>query len=309
MQPALDIQGLTKRYGDRAVVDDVTLTVAPGSVVCLLGRNGAGKTTTVECAEGFRRPDAGFVRVFGRDPVRQRSEVVGRIGVMLQEGGAYQAATPREMLSLYAALYDHPRPVDEALDLVDLAERAGSRFRTLSGGEKQRLNLALALIGRPDLYFLDEPTAGMDPAARRRTWAVIEALRDEGAAVLLTTHFIDEAQHLADRVAVMARGRLLADDTPDAIRGEGAGLVVTSPAEVDVAALTLAMGAPVTRQSGDRYVVAAGSDRIADVSAWFAAHGLDLAGVTVARPTLEEAYLALTDEPLVGDPAGHEPGR
>ena len=219
MQPAIQVKGLVKRYGDRAVVDGISFSVASGSVLCLLGRNGAGKTTTIECLEGFRQPDGGAVRVLGCDVSRDRAAVAERVGVMLQDGGAYQAATPREMLRLYADLYPRALAVDEALATVDLAERADSRFRTLSGGEKQRGNLALALIGRPDVLFLDEPTAGMDPAARRRTWRVLEGLRDGGAAILLTTHAMDEAERLADMVAVIDRGRLLALDTPAAIAG------------------------------------------------------------------------------------------
>ena len=219
MQPAIHVEGLVKRYGGRTVVDGLSLEVAHGTVLCLLGRNGAGKTTTIECLEGFRRPDAGTVRVLGHDPVLETTAVADRIGVMLQEGGAYQAASPREMLRLYAQLYPRALPVDEVLASVDLAERADSRFRSLSGGEKQRVNLALALIGRPDVLFLDEPTAGMDPAARRRTWHVLEGLRDSGAAILLTTHAMDEAERLADTVAVIDHGRTLALDSPAAVAG------------------------------------------------------------------------------------------
>ena len=221
MQPAIAVEGLSKRYGDRTVVDGVSFDVAAGTVLCLLGRNGAGKTTTIECLEGFRRPDGGRVRVLGRDPAGERGTIADRVGVMLQEGGAYQAATPREMLGLYAALYPNPLPVDEVLATVEMHERADSRYRTLSGGEKQRVNLALALIGRPEVLFLDEPTAGMDPAARRRTWRVLEGLRDAGAAILLTTHALDEAARLADVVAVIDRGRLLALDSPAALAGDG----------------------------------------------------------------------------------------
>ena len=219
MQPAIRVEGLVKRYGERTVVDGISFEVAPGSVMCLLGRNGAGKTTTIECLEGFRRPDAGTVRVLGADLSRDRDAIAERIGVMLQEGGAYQAASPREMLRLYADLYPRALPVDEVLATVDLTERADSRFRWLSGGEKQRVNLALALIGQPEVLFLDEPTSGMDPAARRRTWQVLEGLRDGGAAILLTTHAMDESERLAATVDVIDRGRMLALDTPAAVAG------------------------------------------------------------------------------------------
>lgn len=297
MHPPVAVQGLTKRYAGRTVVDEVTFSVEAGSVLCVLGRNGAGKTTTIECVEGFRRPDAGTVRVFGVDPVAQRDAVVSRMGVMLQEGGAYQAATPVEMLRLYAQLYQHPRTVDEVLALVDLQARAGSRIRTLSGGEKQRLNLALALIGRPDLYFLDEPTAGMDPAARRRTWALVESLRDEGAAVVLTTHLIEEAERLADHVAIMADGRILTLDTPAGITGAGHGLLVTTPAAVEAETLTRGLGRTATHRSAGQFLVDGGAEDIAHVTAWFAAQGLALDGVTAARPSLEDTFLALTGQP------------
>ena len=221
MPPAIAVEGLAKRYGPRTVVRGVSFEVALGEVVCLLGRNGAGKTTTVECIEGFRVPDGGTVRILGADPRRERQHVAHRVGVMLQEGGAYQAATPREMLGLYSGLFPRARPIGEVLTLTELTPRADDRFRTLSGGEKQRVNLALAIIGLPDVLFLDEPTAGMDPAARRRTWELIERLRSDGAAVLLTTHALDEADRVADRVGVLDDGRLLALDTPESLRGRG----------------------------------------------------------------------------------------
>ena len=278
-------------------MDEVSFEVSEGSVVCLLGRNGAGKTTTVECAEGFRQPDAGSVRVFGADPRTQRDLVVGRIGVMLQEGGGYQAATAREMLRLYAALYTRPRDVEEVLALVDLEQRAEDRFRTLSGGEKQRLNLALALISRADLYFLDEPTAGMDAAARRRTWDVVASLRAEGAAIVLSTHFIDEAERLADRVAILAAGRLVAFDTVASVAGSGGGLTVTTPAPINTAELSAAVGAHVAPAGQCRYAVEAGADHIAAVTQWFAERDLPLEGVNITRGSLEEAFLRLTGEP------------
>jgi ABC-2 type transport system ATP-binding protein len=293
---AIEIDGLTKRYGGRAVVQDLTLSVGAGQVLALLGRNGAGKTTTVECATGFRSPDAGTVRVLGADPVRQRAAVTPKLGVMLQEGGAYQAATPREMLELYAALYPTPRGVDEMLELVDLAARASDRFRTLSGGEKQRVNLALALIGQPQVVFLDEPTAGMDPAARRRTWDVITQLRADGAAVLLTTHYLEEAERLADAVAIIEDGRLLAHDTPRTLVSDGGAIVVTCVDPVDVDALQAEIGAPARQDGADRYVIAAGADRVADVTAWFAAQGLTVAAVTTQQRTLEDVYLSLTGQ-------------
>ena len=219
MGPVVEVADLHKRYGARDVLAGVSFSVPAGSIYCLLGRNGAGKTTTVECIEGFRSPDRGDIRVLGQDPVADRAAVTPRIGVMLQEGGAYQAASPREMLRLYARLYPRARSVDDVLAVTDLQDRADARFRTLSGGEKQRVNLALAIIGSPDVLFLDEPTAGMDPAARRATWGTITRLRADGAGVLLTTHNLDEAARLADTVGVLHDGRIVAEDTPAGLVG------------------------------------------------------------------------------------------
>jgi ABC-2 type transport system ATP-binding protein len=294
--PGIVVRGLVKIYGERRVVDEVSFEVPRGSVLALLGVNGAGKTTTVECIEGFRDPDAGEVRVLGLDPRRDRDEVVARMGVMLQEGGAYQSATPQEMLALYARFYSRPRPVGELLELVGLEQVASARYRSLSGGERQRLNLALALVGRPEVVILDEPTAGMDPQARRAAWEHIRVLRDEGAAVLLTTHFMEEAERLADTVAVIDHGRLLALDTPAALVASSAPnrLLVTTPAAVDPAALAAAVGAPVTVEGAGRLTVAAGADAIPVVSAWFAEHGLPLTGVSAAGGGLEDVFLRLT---------------
>ena len=294
MQPAIEVDGLTKRYGEQTVVDGVTFDVGPGTVLCLLGRNGAGKTTTVECIEGFRTADSGRVRVLGHDPVAQRASVIARMGVMLQDGGAYQAATPREMLRLYARLFPRTRPLDEVLEVVSLHDRADRRFRTLSGGEKQRVNLALALIGRPDVLFLDEPTAGMDPGARRSTWDVLESLRAEGVAVLLTTHFMDEAQRLADVVAIIHQGRLLAVDRLDALTGPGRGLEVTSPAAVDVEDLAAGLDARVRPLGPGRYLVDVAPERLPEVAAWFADRQVPLTGVNQAGASLEDVFLELT---------------
>ncbi|MGH8902651.1 MAG: ABC transporter ATP-binding protein [Egibacteraceae bacterium] len=290
------MRDLVKRYGERRVVDGVSFEVGPGSVLALLGVNGAGKTTTVECIEGFRRPDSGQVRVLGLDPHRDRDAVVARMGVMLQEGGVYQAATPREMLTLYARFYPRPRQVGELLELVGLEQVASVRSRSLSGGERQRLNLALALVGRPEVVILDEPTAGMDPQARRVTWEHVRGLRDEGATVLLTTHFMEEAERLADTVAVIDQGRLLALDAPAALVASSAPnrLLVTTPAAVDPAALAAAVGAPVTVEGAGRLAVEAGPVAIPVVSAWFAAQGLTLTGVSAHGGGLEDVFLRLT---------------
>lgn len=294
MQPAIEVDRLTKRYGTRTVVDDVTFSVAPGSVLCLLGRNGAGKTTTIECIEGFRVADRGAVRILGHDPVAQRAAVIGRMGVMLQEGGAYPSATPREMLGLYARLFPRARPVDEVLSMTGLTDRADARFRTLSGGEKQRSNLALALIGHPEVLFLDEPTAGMDPAVRRSTATLLRRLRDDGAAILLTTHALHEAEQLADAVAIIDGGRILALDTPAGITGSSEAVEVRCVAAVDLDALSARFGVPVRQVGPDRYQLGVGPQRIPEVTAWFAQQQLPVTGVTQVRRSLEDAFLELT---------------
>jgi len=290
------VRRLVKTYGAQRVVDDVSFAVPSGQVCALLGPNGAGKTTTVECIEGFRHANQGEVRVLGLDPWRDRAALVPRLGVMLQEGGAYQAASPLELLRLYANFYAAPAAVDELLDRVGLAAVRRQRYRTLSGGQKQRLNLALALVGRPDVVVLDEPTAGMDPQARLATWDLIRGLRDRGTTVLLTTHFMDEAERLADLVAVLDHGRLLALDSPAALVASGSPdrVLVTTTAAVDPRALATAVGAAVRPDGSGRYLVDAGPQAIAAISAWFAGEGLPLTGISAGEGGLEEVFLRLT---------------
>jgi ABC-2 type transport system ATP-binding protein len=208
--PAVQVDGLVKRYGGVTAVDDLSFSVRRGEVFALLGPNGAGKTTTIEVLEGYRRPTAGHVSVLGFDPVRQGRLLKPHIGVMLQEAGLYLTITPREAVALWSRFYPQSRRPDELLSLVGLQDSAGVRFRRLSGGQKRRLALALALVGCPDLVFLDEPTAGLDPEARRGTWDMIRALRAEGTTVLLATHYLDEAERLADRVGIMRGGTMAA---------------------------------------------------------------------------------------------------
>ena len=310
---AVEVIDLVRRYGPVAAVDGVSLDVRAGEVVALLGPNGAGKTSTVECVAGFSRPDGGTVRVLGRDPVGQRAAVVPHLGVMLQEGGAWQAATPRELVRLYARLFPSARPTDEVLADVGLLEVAERRYRVLSGGEKQRVNLALALVGRPRVLLLDEPTAGMDPGARQTCWALLRRLRDDGAAILLTTHAMDEAERLADRVVLVAGGRVAAQGAPNELVARlhpADRLVVTSPATVDADGLarelSRALAADVAVDGAGRWIVAAGPQRIADVGAWFAARGLPLSSVGVDAG-LEDVVLALTrDEEARLTPGGGE---
>src|SRR3954454_3608516 len=219
-EDAVRVRGLRKAYGERTALDGVDLTVARGEVLGLLGPNGAGKTTRVEILEGHRRSDAGCVSVLGHDPAKRERRFRERIGIVLQETGLDPAINVREAVQLYSAAYRHPRDADEVLELVGLKGRETARAKDLSGGQRRRLDLALGLAGDPELVFLDEPTTGFDPAARRQSWELIAGLRELGKTILLTTHYMDEAQHLADRIVVLARGRVLADAQPQTLGGE-----------------------------------------------------------------------------------------
>ena len=211
---AVDIDGLVMAYGDKVAVDGLSLQVARGSITAVLGPNGAGKTTTLETCEGYRRPQAGTVRVLGLDPHRQRRELLPRMGVMLQAGGAWSGVRAMEMLDHIAALHAHPLDTGMLHDRLGLADCGRTPYRRLSGGQQQRLGLAMALVGRPELVFVDEPTAGMDPQARRTTWELLEEIRADGVTVVLTTHHMDEAEHLADQIHIIDHGRLIASGSP-----------------------------------------------------------------------------------------------
>ena len=297
---AVVIDGLVLTYGATRAVDGLDLRVPAGTVTAVLGPNGAGKTSTLECCEGFRRPDAGTVRVLGRDPVRDRRWLSARVGVTLQSGGAWGAVRADELLGYVARLYRHP------LDVAALSERLGlgscgrTPFRRLSGGQQQRLSLAAAVVGRPELVFLDEPTAGLDPAARHAVWDLVADLRSAGATVVLSTHLMAEAERLADLVAVVDGGRVVAVDSPAALARAGAedSIRFTGPPGLPVASLAAALpeGAAVTEPGPGRYVVAgtvtAGS--LATVTAWCAAHGVLPGELSVERATLEDVFLSLT---------------
>ena len=296
-------QDLVVRYGDVQAVDGLSLSVAAGEVVALLGPNGAGKTSTVECLEGYRRPAGGRVRVLGLDPRADRRTVVPRIGVMLQRGGIYPMLGPRQALRLFARYYDDPEDPDALLTRVALDNVATTPWRHLSGGEQQRLSLALALVGRPDVVFLDEPTAGVDPEGRLEIRAVVTGLRDRGVAVLLTTHELDEAERLADRVIIMHRGRAVASGTPAELSaGADGGAVVRfgAPAGLDAAALSSRLGAPVTEEGPGRYRVAAepSPELTAALAGWLAEQHAQLSDLSTGR-SLEEAYLAVVGEEAV----------
>jgi ABC-2 type transport system ATP-binding protein len=297
--PAIDIRGLTKRYGRTVAVAGLDLRIDRGEIFALLGPNGAGKTTTVECCEGFRRPDEGTVRVFGLDPEADGCRLKPRTGLMLQEGGVYPSARPPEVLRLFAAFHRDPADPDTLLDELGLSPARRTRFRELSGGQKQRLKLAIALVGRPELVFLDEPTSGLDPAARRRVWAAVSGLREAGVTVVLTTHLLDEAEALADRVGIIDHGRLVALGTPDELTRD-AGLPevrFTSEPALDVGALSIAIYAKVEEDRPGRYVVhAAGTpELLARLTAWLHAHDVRLGDLQAGRRSLEDVFLRLTD--------------
>jgi ABC-2 type transport system ATP-binding protein len=291
-EPAVQVRGLRKAYGDVQAVDGIDLTVQRGEVLAVLGPNGAGKTTTVEILEGHRRADEGSVRVLGFDPAKRERKFLERIGIVLQEEGIDATITVREAIELYSAAYPRPRDAREVIELVGLAEKADARVQTLSGGQRRRLDMALGIAGDPDLIFLDEPTTGFDPAARRQSWELISSLRSLGKTILLTTHYMDEAQHLADRVVVIARGRVIAEGTPDTLGRDG--VTVVSFKALDGAPLPA--GAETDRGLV-RFRTHTPTRDLAPLLAWAAARELELEGLTVTRPTLEDVYLELTEEP------------
>ena len=300
---AIEVVDLVKHYGEVRAVDGVSLRIETGEVFGLLGPNGAGKTTTVEILEGYRAPDAGEVRVLGLDPVAQGAHLRPRIGVMLQEGGLYPGLRPLELLRLFAAYFDEPVDADELLDTVGLRDAARTLVRRLSGGQRQRLSLALALIGRPEVVFLDEPTAGMDPHARATTWRLVRELADGGVTVMLTTHGMDEAEQLCDRVAIVDHGRVVASGTPtDLTRAAAVDEVVFTSASglaTDDLARALGLPAAAVRETrpGEYVVAAVGKPPlVADLAAWLRDHDFQLDELHTGRRTLEEVFLRLTGE-------------
>ncbi len=298
MADAIVVEGLVKRYGDRDVVDGLDLTVREGEVLAFLGRNGAGKTTTTEILEGYRTRDAGRVEVLGQDPAEAGTDWRARLGIVLQESQPLGALTVRETLRLYAAYFPHPRPVDEVIGLVGLSDQAGQRAGRLSGGQKRRLDVGIALIGRPDLVFLDEPTTGFDPDARRQFWDVIHGLRELGTTVFLTTHYMDEAQVLADRVAVLRDGKVAALGTPaelQAMRGD-VEIRFELPAGVAAADLPALSAAPDVAGGAVRVETSAPTRDLAVLCGWAEGRGIELANLTVERPTLEDVFLAIAGD-------------
>jgi ABC-2 type transport system ATP-binding protein len=288
------VRGLVKSYGHVRAVRGIDLDIRSGEIFALLGPNGAGKTTTVEILEGYRRRDGGEVTVLGLDPGRQRGRLKSRMGIVLQTTGVDRYLTVAETIQMYASYYPRPRTPDEVIDLVGLAEKRNARVTTLSGGQIRRLDMAVALAGDPDLLFLDEPTTGFDPSARREAWEVVKNLASLGKTVLLTTHYMDEAQYLADRVAVIAEGRIVATGAPATLAHRdlaGARIRYRAPdGQAPPGDLAGAVGA-------DGYTEIRSDDPVRDLhrlTGWALERGVTLDGLEVARPTLEDVYLALT---------------
>jgi len=272
MTTAIEVTGLRKQYGDKSAVDGLDLSIATGEVFALLGPNGAGKSTTVEILEGFRKRTAGDVSVLGHDPAKPTREWRERLGFMLQSTSDQFLLTPREAITHTGRLYPSPRDTQELLDAVGLEDKADAKPRTLSGGQRRRLDVALALVGSPELVFLDEPTTGFDPEARRQFWTLIETLREQQITVLLTTHYLDEAEHLADRIAIINDGRLAALDTPAGLRARATDSVVT------------------WRENGTqrRAVTATPTATLREL---LATHEGELEDLSVSKPSLEDVYL------------------
>jgi len=296
---AIIVDNFSKSYGSKRVVDHLQFAVRRGEIFALLGPNGAGKTTTVETLEGYRVPDEGSVRVLGLDPIRQAQALKPRIGVMLQQDGLYPALTVHEVMSLFAGYYEQTQSIGMLMERVGLTSVAKVRCRRLSGGQKRRLALAVALIGKPELIFMDEPTAGMDPQARLTTWEIVRDLKSSGVTILLTTHLMDEAERLADRVAIIDHGRLIALDTPSNLTGTQNANVVRfiAPAGLDcaqLAALHSAQKAEELRPGS--YIVE--TDRVpvllAELTAWLRDQNITLSELHVGHGSLEDLFLRLT---------------
>ena len=297
---AIEVSDLKKSYGAVEAVRDVSFEVARGEVFCLLGPNGAGKTTTVEILEGYRMQTGGEARVLGLDPVRSERALRDRLGIVLQACGVQGDLTVAELVEMYGRYYTRRRPVDEVIDIAELTEKHEARAKSLSGGQRRRLDLALALVGDPDLIFLDEPTTGFDPAARRQAWSTIKSLCELGKTIFLTTHFMDEAQHLADRVAIMRAGEIIAIGRPEELGGRN-----LRPAEIRFAlpagwSLGDLPDVPSEGRSmdGDRVLVMTTEPVVATqrITTWALDNSVDLESFSVTQPTLEDIYLELTGE-------------
>jgi ABC-2 type transport system ATP-binding protein len=295
---AIEVRDLHKSYGEVEAVRGVSFEVSRGEVFCLLGPNGAGKTTTVEILEGYRERTSGGARVLGMDPARSQRELRDRVGIVLQQSGVQTDLTVAELIEMYGRYYSRRRPVDELIELVELGEKRDVRARNLSGGQRRRLDLALGLVGDPDLLFLDEPTTGFDPGARRQAWSTIRSLCDLGKTVFLTTHYMDEAQHLANRVAVMNAGQIIALGRPEELGGRDlrpAEIRFSLPSEWSLGDLP-DLPCEARTLEGDRVTVLTKEPVVASqrITTWALEHDVDLGHFSVNQPTLEDIYLELT---------------
>jgi ABC-2 type transport system ATP-binding protein len=314
----VDAQALVVAYGDLVAVDGLDLHVEAGETLALLGRNGAGKTSTVETLEGYRRARSGTVRVLGLDPAKpeEHARLTRRMGVMLQSGGVYPAMSGVEALNLFASYYRDPEPPADLLERMDLSGVARTPWKRLSGGEQQRLSMALALVGRPDVVFLDEPTAGVDPAGRVSIREEITRLRSAGAGVILTTHELDEAERVADRVVIIDHGRVVAAGTPAELTSKSDSarrIRFSAPAGIDLAELSERIGATVREERPGEFVVLGHADptRVAALTAWLAERNLVMTDLRVGRERLEEVFLRVTGQEsgFGGDPDGEQEDR
>jgi ABC-2 type transport system ATP-binding protein len=302
--PAVQISGLVKRYGQVTAVDGLSVTARAGAVTAILGPNGAGKTTTIETCEGYRRADGGSVRVLGLDPVRDAARLRPRVGVMLQSGGIPPAVPAGDFLRLISKFHAHPLPPAELLETVGLTAAARTPYKRLSGGQQQRLSLAAAVIGRPELVFLDEPTAGMDPQARHATWDMIRALRGSGVSVILSTHFMEEAERLADEVAIIDHGKLVASGTPAQLTGSDGQLRFHAEPGLDTESLLVVLpaGSAAKESPAGHYVIevhgAVEPALLAAVTAWCADNGILPSSLRIESRTLEDVFLELTGREL-----------
>lgn len=301
MPAAIEIRGLVKRYGAVCAVDGVDLSIEPGQVYALLGPNGAGKTTLIEIMEGYRDRDEGSVAVLGLDPRNQRDALTRRVGIVLQRGAPREGLTPREVLNFTAKLYENAMDVDEALELVGLTEHADRRGNKLSGGQQRRLDLAAGVIGNPDLIFLDEPTTGFDASARRQAWQIVEGLTDRGATVLLTTHYLDEAEHLARQIGMIKDGKLIFEGDVNALRREmqtDTRISWTPPASLNLEDLPPAWS-DARRGADGRLALPTQTptQHLRELIEWASARGVgELPELAVERPDLEQMYLELVED-------------
>jgi ABC-2 type transport system ATP-binding protein len=305
--PVIEVSGLHKKYGSKVAVEDVSFTVEAGEIFGILGPNGAGKTTTVECVTGLRRPDGGQLRVLGRDPRHDRGELGELVGVQLQDSQLPDKMRVSEALDMFASFYRHPAPAGELLGRLGLADRRDAFYGKLSGGQKQRLSVALALIGRPRVAVLDELTTGLDPNARREVWELISDIRASGVTVLLVTHFMEEAERLCDRVAVINQGRVVANDTPGGLASRVGGeqhIRFRPSAPLEAGTLLALPDVTSVHRDGDHFLVTGNGEALQSVMAVLARQGIIASQLRVEQATLDDAFVALTAKSLAaGDPA------